>query len=485
MLVWIIHHKALLLWLVLSAGGGIWLNHNLRPGGDQTVFLPGVTTDGHHQIETQCHVCHTAEKKENIFTSSGVPNSACIACHGEQLEAASDSHPARKFKNPENAVFLQHINALDCITCHREHNEKITHGMGVTIPGDYCAHCHEGIEENLPSHADLPFQSCATAGCHNYHDNVALAPSFLLKHVGEPDVLPGGKLPDTAALARWLEEGFEQQRPLVAAAADAPDAALAETKYTHDWAHSAHAQAGINCSDCHGGGSSPGSGWIDRPDHRSCSQCHSTEVGDFLAGKHGMRLVHPGLEPMSPALARREMKPGAAHRSLSCSSCHDPHRADRQFAAHAACSSCHDDAHTRSYETSKHYQLWLAEVEGRGEPGSGVSCATCHLPRERRAGDEVVVNHDQSANLRPNDKMLSSVCLNCHGMQFSMDALSDSDLVRENFSRRPSLRHPGLRWAEEAAVERGDKRVIEILKSSGASGGDAVEEHSYPPKTDN
>lgn len=72
--------------------------------------------------------------------------------------------------------------------------------------------------ENIPSHADLPFSSYATVGCHNYHDNVALAPLFLLKHFGGPELLPGGGLPAARALARWLDEGNEARGALDAAA---------------------------------------------------------------------------------------------------------------------------------------------------------------------------------------------------------------------------------------------------------------------------
>ena len=105
------------------------------------------------------------------------------------------------------------------------------------------------------------------------------------------------------------------------------------------------------------------------------------------------------------------------------------------------------------------------------------------MPREERAGGEVVVNHNQSSNLKPNDKMLAAVCMNCHGMQFAMDSLADEELIEMNFSRRPSRRHPGLRWAADAAAERGDKRIKEILKTLNATGsGETMEKISYPPK---
>ena len=69
-----------------------------------------------------------------------------------------------------------------------------------------------------------------------------------------------------------------------------------------------------------------------------------------------------------------------------------------------------------------------------------VSCATCHLPREVvRADDAARVQHDPSANLRPPDKMLRTVCLSCHGLGFSIDALADTDLVARCFNGRPTV----------------------------------------------
>ena len=48
------------------------------------------------------------------------------------------------------------------------------------------------------------------------------------------------------------------------------------------------------------------------------------------------------------------------------------------------------------------------------------------------------MQHDQNANLRPREKMLHSVCLDCHGLAFSIDALADEGLVRTNFRGRPA-----------------------------------------------
>lgn len=450
---------ALVLWLLLTAGIGSYYGFVFTKAEDKSALLPGKTTHGHYQIELACDACHDQEEVENIFTTSGVSNKACNTCHAEDLEDASDSHPTRKFKNPENFAFLEHVDALQCITCHREHNEKITGEMGVTIPADYCTHCHQVTLENLPSHPDLPFNSCATSGCHNYHDNRALAPSFLLSHFAEPKHLPSQVLPLTDPLFAWTADGNKARPPLSAAEADAPAEHAKNQQILTDWHETSHAAAGINCTDCHGGTDTKP--WIEKPDHTTCATCHESEVSGFLKGKHGMRLASGKLPPMTPADARLPMKAAAAHESLSCSSCHEPHRYDRKFAASQACISCHDDAHSKNFAASPHARLWQAELDGTGAPGTGVSCATCHLPREKH-GDAFSANHNQNANLTPNEKMLQNVCMKCHGMQFAMDALADENLILLNFAGTPSRTHPGIAWTVDAAISRGDAQVIEL-----------------------
>lgn len=167
---------------------------------------------------------------------------------------------------------------------------------------------------------------------------------------------------------------------------------------------------------------------------------HYVESAGFLSGRHGMRTA-AGLSPMSPAMARRPMRADAHGRQLSCASCHRAHEFDTRKAAVDTCLACHDDGHSRSYVDSPHAALWSRERAKAAPPGSGVSCATCHMPRRSQKvdGAEVIrVQHNQNANLRPNEKMLRSVCLSCHGLGFSLDALADSALVAANFNGRPS-----------------------------------------------
>ena len=104
---------------------------------------------------------------------------------------------------------------------------------------------------------------------------------------------------------------------------------------------------------------------------------------------------------------------------------------------------CHNDTHTLAWTDSPHFDMWQKELRGELPEGSGVSCATCHMPRiEHDVSDwltRVMVDHNQSANLSPNSRMIRSACLHCHGLEFSIDALADQKLIDSNFAGRPSV----------------------------------------------
>jgi hypothetical protein len=53
-------------------------------------------------------------------------------------------------------------------------------------------------------------------------------------------------------------------------------------------------------------------------------------------------------------------------------------------------------------------------------------------------GSSVHVQHNQNDNLRPNEKMVRTVCDNCHGVGFSLAALADRALVLVNYDAAPA-----------------------------------------------
>ncbi len=423
-------------------------------------FLPGKTTAGHYQIELACESCHTKS-----FSDRESIQAACVGCHGAELKEAEDKHPLAKFTDPRNAALLDNIDARWCVTCHVEHRPEITLTMGVTQPADYCFHCHQDIAQDRPSHKGMAFNTCTDAGCHNFHDDRALYEDFLLAHADEAPNSGTLQLSMTnfRELAALLPDYPSDRYPLQKldmGAADAPRAATADAGLMNDWLASAHASAGVNCNACHSGADPEKSVWIDKPDSNMCASCHQLQQQGFQSGKHGMRLAQ-GLPPMTPAQARSPMKAGAAHRELNCLSCHGPHRFDVKRAAVDACLGCHNDVHSQAYSRSKHAQLWRAEVAGSGAAGSGVSCASCHLPRVDHRHEEydfkqVFAQHNQNDTLRPNEKMIRPVCMNCHGYSFAVDALADRKLIDANFAGQPARHVPGVDMAvaRDGAIRR-------------------------------
>jgi hypothetical protein len=429
--------KRTLLWcsLVTAAIGGYYGAPLVIPHSDRRVLLPGRTSRGHRVFEEACEQCHTPFR--------GVRSDACKRCHQAGLTAGEDTHPESKFADPRNAERVAALDARECVACHREHVPGATREGGVTLPADFCGACHQDIARERPSHAGFSFDGCARAGCHRFHDNRGLYEGFLAKHLHEPENLP------PAAVVAMVAE--PSPRPLGAADADAPGGARTDDALL-DWLASAHARAGVNCTACHATREGPAAmlEWKDNPGDASCGGCHASEQAGFARSQHGVREA-VGLSPLTPALARLPMRPEARDRPLGCDTCHGAHAYDRRRAQADACLGCHDDRHSRGWASSRHARAFRLELSGAAEPETGVSCATCHLPRRRhrvRGADAVHVEHDASAALRPREKMLRGVCLRCHGLGFALDALADAELMARNFNGRPSAHVESLEMVE-------------------------------------
>ena len=415
--------KWFIVWLCMTASAAGYLGYQMFSVEEKAMFIPNETTHGHYQIEMQCSACHTP--------NMGVKQDACMQCHEQDLNDSHDSHPEKKFADPRNFDMIAKLDARKCITCHTEHSPHTTGNMGVTLPDDYCSACHSEIGEERESHKGLAFNTCATAGCHNYHDNRALYEDFLLTHYGEDD----HKF-DASEVAL-------KQRPNKKVPAPDFDGTV-DPKVHHDWSSTAHAKAGVNCKDCHQ--PDEGTAWSNKVSPTTCQECHEQEYEGFTMGRHGMRM-YLEMAPMTPKEARLPMKKSAAHKELNCISCHSDHRFDIKRAAVDACLSCHNDQHSLNYKNSPHFNYWQIDLLG-GNTNKGVSCATCHMPRVKKNG-KIVVEHNQNATLRPNEKMIRTSCMKCHGLQFSIDSLADEKLILENFKGTASKKIESLDWVKK------------------------------------
>ena len=475
------------LWAVLSLASAVYAAKALYVSGDRSVLLPGQTTGVHHQFEVSCHTCHTSDDFEDVASVRKDLNKTCVSCHKDELKASKDSHPIKKFKSPRMAKFWDKIDGRFCTSCHAEHDPDITLAGAVTLPGDFCVACHsegeQDVRVNRPSHADLTYDTCASSGCHNFHDNRALYEDFLVKHGNDPWMLETVVHP-AAAMARAPVSAdaaqIEAYLGQIAAVPAARDPQIEET-----WAHSAHAAAEVGCASCHAAKAETPelieAQWIAAPGETVCVDCHRPEAKTFALGRHGMRrhpeiaaprtakralkdlgfsdppdaMVHlietyladPDTPPaMSTPEARVSLKPDVHDRELTCTTCHDPHAQDLVFAAVDACLTCHNDSHSLAYKDSPHFKLWTAEQAGDLPPGSGVTCATCHMPQTEKGG-KILTNHNQNDTLRPNEKMIRPTCMSCHGLAFAIDALADPALIENNFSGQPNRHIDSVDWA--------------------------------------
>ena len=469
-----------------SAAAGVTALAAMLVGGERNLLLIGATTDAHHQIEMACETCHTAPPFSGAKAAQTALNKACRNCHEDELKAADDSHPRTTFRNPRMAAYWEPLDARLCTACHVEHRPEITRKGAVTVAMDFCVACHsegeQDVREARPSHAGLGFETCASSGCHNYHDNRALYAEFLVRHADEPWL---AATPVHALSMRLRAQAPPGDTALRREDAVAPADALADRAALADWAGSGHAAAGVNCAACHAPDAPDDAPlswiearWVTTPALSVCMNCHESQADTFVRGRHGMRghpLVAPPRDPAKTAIgaalpeavaawladpphpaqmtvneARLPMRTDARD-ALDCGACHRPHAVDVAAAAAASCMTCHDDAHSRAYAGSPHHALWLAELSGEAEPGTGVSCATCHMAKAERRS-RVMTSHNQNDTLRPSEKMIRSVCLDCHGLGFAIDALADAALVARNFRGRPEVRIESIEWAVRHAA---------------------------------
>ncbi len=235
-----------------------------------------------------------------------------------------------------------------------------------------------------------------------------------------------------------------------------PAAAVTESELTEinaQWATSAHALNDVNCASCHQEDETKA--FVANPTYESCQSCHENSVETFLLGKHGIRL-YEGVSALTPKMARLPMKHEAFDKQMNCNACHNVHTVNTMQASVDSCLTCHNDNHSLNYKNSKHAKAVFASAELPRPSAEMVTCATCHLPRTGQENSDgttlVKVNHNNTYTLKPQDRMVGEVCMNCHGVEYSYNSIFDDELVEANFDRPPTLSHQSfdlMRASEE------------------------------------
>lgn len=175
---------------------------------------------------------------------------------------------------------------------------------------------------------------------------------------------------------------------------------------------------GIQCEACHGPGrvhaASPSKAniKIDRS-AALCGTCHrrGTDMG-VIPAKAGPWIDH------RPTYMEHLVGP---HKTLTCVTCHDPHRRAREIKPAGTCESCH----TRQ----------AADFRGSKHQRAAITCTNCHMPnivqnaavvRSKYEADEpthlVKINTDPAARMfTPDNRFVAApsvtldyACLRCH-----------------------------------------------------------------------
>lgn len=386
----------------------IYIMVSIFQSGDQALMLNGEATNGHYMFEENCQACHI----EPFSGTEGV-DQGCLHCHKDELELIRDTHPEKIFRDPRNADILRIIDATSCSACHYEHDTEDKHGVGISVSEEFCTICHDDIGSKSSTHEGIDPDSCMNSGCHNYHDNRFLNYDFVSNRIR-----------------------FEADNPQF----------YDESNFVPDHDSRSHKAMNSNelfhkeliCSDCH---------TSEAPDRNisedTCINCHNRQYEEFTKSKHGIRNSMK-LPPISSELIRHDIISESENFQHGCYSCHSEHKPDDRL----SCLNCHEDQHSLSYENSPHSALMVtSDNEGSF---NRVDCVTCHMMSNNN--DERNITHNVDKTLNPNIKMVPSVCLQCHTLQFSIDSLADRNLIRNNFNRSPVGRVQTIDWHLEKYI---------------------------------
>ena len=271
----------------------------------------------------------------------------------------------------------------------------------MTLPADFCAACHQDVARERPSHAGFAFDGLrrargATASTTTAGSTRASSPGTSTS----PRCSPRRACP--RARRRRPEGHVAAARRRTRRRPRAPRRARRGPRVGGQRARAGRRRCAA-CHDVPDGATGMG---MERPARRRRLRRAATphELARLRPRPARDARAPPGSRRSRPRWPRLPMRPEARDVPLGCESCHGAHAYDTRQAAVDACLGCHDDRHSRAYQATRHFhRSGSARSRARPRPGSGVSCATCHLPRRvdrQRGADVIRVDHDQNDNLQ-------------------------------------------------------------------------------------
>lgn len=234
----------------------------------------------------------------------------------------------------------------------------------------------------------------------------------------------------------------------------------------------------VACEACHG----PGSRHIDaarlgqslegrladmssqQGQINGCAQCHSRrtqfkegfEPGQSFFDFYQPSLLRAGLyyddgQILGEVYVYGSFLQSKMHlQGVTCSDCHDPHRAALKFDGNATCTQCHNPAARAEFPTLKPANYEDPEHHFHAPGSEGSACVSCHMPAVTYMG--VDVRNDHSFRLpRPDLTEQLGVPNTCNSCHADRTASWANEIIESRFGERPD--HYGVVFA---AARRGD-----------------------------
>lgn len=417
----------------------------------ETLVMPGLVSEGHAQLETNCDNCHTKFDRQS-------QRILCLDCH-QEIADDQTSNAGFHGKHPV-------ASNAECAACHAEHKGRDADIVGL-VP-----------EIFDHSFTDFPLNgkhtSTACASCHRRDTLFREASSYCVSCHEQDEPHKGNLGTDCSSChseSGWVETKFDHDE-----ATDYPlTGAHVEAQCSSCHANEIYEDTATDCASCHK---------LDDVHNgergTQCDNCHSTkewrnakfdhqeETGFALQGQHAKlvcancHLADMALEtpPDTCIGCHSTNDPHLGRNGDDCANCHNQstwatkfnHEKETDFALNGGhssldCTACHKGALTDPLPTQ------CAECHAKNDPHAGAldQCVNCH--NEDQWDKNLLFHHDLTKfSLLGAHKV--TTCEQCHnGLKFAennsnkcVDCHQDDDVHETSMGSDCVACHTPVEW---------------------------------------
>ncbi len=396
------------------------------------------TTAGHEgdhsarvALYTNCAACHTGTEGTAsgmmVNATNNKQHDACTTCHATTGALKSTADLTR------GIVVAMPAGGGDCSACHGEYfpnHQNIDHATSRVTVNANCANCHDtAAGGSAPDAITSPFVGTGEVhglqGCYTCHqaNGTLVATSNVAPGIaaggGDCETchgayFPNHQSPDHSAKVAGVTPCTDCHTATAGSVAGIPTSTV--DNKVHD-----------GCATCHNTttgllvGTPTPNGWAVAVVAGDCATCHGNYFDNHVHGTSGGYVSHDVSH--DPTVDLAQSAPGTP-----CRDCHDDaglgkgtnalstwdailteHATVGGTAQTSACATCHDYA-TNGNQSGDPDTPPLTTVQNTIATGTGVTCVTCHVPKDVNASPATSGHGGHNASVFG----WSGTCNNCH-----------------------------------------------------------------------